>query len=230
MEKAAAAGVQAGVRWETTLGVGAAFGLAACVACPAAAAQDAQAPATTTVVAQAQIDMMQMRLPDPNARVVLPTGAGRVEVQTSTLPRLEAQDGGFQAPRVDVALLPTRRSYGFSPVLGVGGIGPQRPALPGLAAPRASFDLGLRWTQRLAGQQRVDITAWRRMNTEEDAYTLAQMQQPVYGARVELNLSPVRKTGFALDHGFIGVQLESGARISIKRKDGHPMFYYRTKF
>lgn len=228
MEKAAAAGIQAGVRWKTALGASAAFGLAACVACPAAA-QDAQAPAAT-VVAQAQIDMLHMRPPAPNARVDFPAGAGRVEVQTSTLPRLEAQDGGFQAPRLDVSLLPTRRSYGFSPVLGVGGIGPQRPPLPGLAAPRASFDLGLRWTQRLAGRQRVDITAWRRMNNEEDAYMLAQMQQPVYGARVELNLSPVRKTGFALDHGFIGLQLESGARISIKRKDGHPMFYYRTTF
>lgn len=229
MEKAAAAGIQTGVRWQTTLGVWAAFGLAACVACPAAEAQDAPPPAGT-VVAQAQIDMMHMRLPDPNARVQLPTGAGRVEVQTSTLPRLEAQDSGFQAPRVDVSLLPSRRSYGFSPVVGVGGIGPQQPPLPGLAPPRASFDVGLRWTQLLAGRQRVDITAWRRMNTEQDAYTLAQMQQPVYGARVELNLSPVRKTGFALDHGFIGVQLESGARISVKRKDGHPMFYYRTKF
>jgi hypothetical protein len=40
----------------------------------------------------------------------------------------------------------------------------------------------------------------------------------------------VRKAGFSLDHGFIGLQLESGARISVKRKDGHPMIYYRTTF
>ena len=95
---------------------------------------------------------------------------------------------------------------------------------------RPSFDVGLRWTQLLSGRQRVDITAWRRMNTDYDAYTLAQMQQPVYGARVELNLAPVRKAGFSLSHGFIGLQLESGARITVKRKDGHPMFYYRTAF
>jgi hypothetical protein len=30
--------------------------------------------------------------------------------------------------------------------------------------------------------------------------------------------------------GFHGFQLESGAKISVKRKDGRPMVYYRTAF
>ena len=45
-----------------------------------------------------------------------------------------------------------------------------------------------------------------------------------------MNLAPARKRGFALDKGFIGLQLESGARISVKRKDGKPMIYYRSTF
>ena len=72
--------------------------------------------------------------------------------------------------------------------------------------------------------------AWRRMNTDDDAYSLIQQRQPVYGARVEMNLAGGRKSGIATGVGFIGVQLESGARISVKRKDGRPMIYYRTSF
>jgi hypothetical protein len=33
-----------------------------------------------------------------------------------------------------------------------------------------------------------------------------------------------------MDRGFIGMQLEGGARITIKRKDGRPMVYYRSAF
>jgi hypothetical protein len=91
-------------------------------------------------------------------------------------------------------------------------------------------DFGLRWTQRLQSQHKIDITAWRRMNTPDDAYSLVTMREPVYGARVEMNLSGGRKAGLAFDTGFIGMQLESGARITVKRKDGRPMVYYRTKF
>jgi hypothetical protein len=68
------------------------------------------------------------------------------------------------------------------------------------------------------------------MTAADDDYSLAQMREPVYGARVEMNLAAARKSGFALDRGFLGFQLESGARISVKRKDGRPMIYYRSAF
>jgi hypothetical protein len=150
----------------------------------------------------------------------------RVQVQTSALPRLDAQDTGFHAPRVDLSLFPTTSSN-LGAVVGVSGYS-NRPVLLGLQAAHPSVDFGVRWSQRLQGSH-IDITAWRRMSTDEDAYTLAQMREPMYGARVELNLSP-SKSPLKLDGGFIGMQLESGARISIKRKDGGPMLYYRTSF
>jgi hypothetical protein len=69
------------------------------------------------------------------------------------------------------------------------------------------------------------------MTTPDDAISMVQMRQPaVYGARVEMNLTAGPRTTFALDRGFVGLQLESGARITIKRKDGRPMVYYRTTF
>lgn len=149
----------------------------------------------------------------------------RVQVQASSLPRFDAQDSGFQGPRVDLSITPyDREGNGLGAVLGLANLS----AGPGLQ-PRLGVDVGLRWSHMLQSQ-RVDITAWRRMNVPDDAYTQVIMREPMYGARVEMNLSPARHAGLAMDLGFIGFQMESGARITIKRKDGRPMVYYRTSF
>jgi hypothetical protein len=149
----------------------------------------------------------------------------RVEVQASSLPRFDAQDAGFQAPRVDLSITPfDRHGNGLGAVFGL----TSPSAGPGLQ-PRTGVDVGLRWSQLLQSQ-RVDITAWRRMNSADDAYTQILMREPVYGARVEMNLAGGQHSGLAMDLGFVGFQMESGARITIKRKDGRPMVYYRTAF
>lgn len=92
------------------------------------------------------------------------------------------------------------------------------------------LDLGLRWRQPLPSEQHVDITAWRRTDAPVDAFTLARSREPVYGARVEMKLKPARGTRFVATHRFIGLQLESGDRIILRRKDGSPTLYYRTRF
>ena len=208
MEKAAGSG-KAGVRWEAALGCLSA--LVGAVLCPAVHAQDAASGSAEVLVAQARVE--------PPVRV---------QVQTSALPRFDAQDGGFQAPRVDVSVTPlSAGGSGLGAVLGLAS--PTAGTQPlGLQA-RAAVDLGVRWTQRLQSQRQIDVTAWRRLNGPDDAYSLIQMRQPVYGARVEMNLA-ASKGPLALDRGFIGMQLEGGARITIKRKDGRPMVYYRTTF
>ena len=210
MEKAAGAGKQAGVRWEAALGCLAA--LAGGVLCPAAHAHDAAQDGPEVRVAQARVEPPL-----------------RVQLQTSALPRFDAQDGGFQAARVDLSVTPLNANgSGLGAVLGLAS--PSAAPQPlGLQA-RAAVDLGVRWTQRLQSQRQIDVTAWRRLTGPDDAYSLIQMRQPVYGARVEMNLAPASKSGFALDRGFIGMQLEGGARITVKRKDGRPMVYYRTSF
>jgi hypothetical protein len=210
MEKVAAAGpLGAGTQKELRFGAWAA--LLACALCPAVWAQEEGFRPAEARAGQAHAEP-QMRL----------------QVQTSTLPRLEAQDSGFQAPRVDVSLFPTNQSSGLGAVVGMSGFSARQPPI-GLQPQRPSFDLGLRWSHKLQSQQ-VDITAWRRMNGDDDAYSLVQARQPLYGARFEMALSAARKPGFAADLGFIGVQLQGGARISIKRKNGGPMLYYRTTF
>ena len=183
------------------------------LACPGGWAQEAGRPAET-IVAQAG--------PEQQPQV-------RVQVQASTLPRLDTQEASFLAPRVDMTLYPAH-SHGLGAVVGMSSFAPRPEAglQPyGLQPNRPGVDLGLRWSPRLQNQQ-IDITAWRRMSID-DAYSLVQQQQPVYGARVEMNLAS-SKSSFGFVRGILGLQLESGARISVKRKYGGPMIYYRTTF
>jgi hypothetical protein len=100
---------------------------------------------------------------------------------------------------------------------------PAGTALPG------TVDIGLQWSQVLSAQQTVDITAWRRLAPPPDAISLVQQQDTVYGARFEMKLkSPSAKSFFA--DKFIGLQLDSGARIGIKKSNGNPTIYYRNQF
>ena len=212
MEKVAAAGAgTTGARWEVRTAVGAVVSV--CAACPPVWAQESMQAPAEVLLAQSQVD--------PGVRVRL---------QTTTLPRLDAQESGFQSSRIELSLFPTAGPSGLGALLGMTGFTTrQAPQGLGLQPQRPSIDLGVRWSQRVQSQQ-VDILAWRRMSADDDAYALVQARQPVYGARVEMNLSAGRKSGLAADLGFVGLQMEGGARISIKRKNGAPMVYYRSNF
>lgn len=154
----------------------------------------------------------------------------QLEVNATALPRLDGQPGGFQAPRVDLAVVPASGS-GLGVAVGMSsGFTAHRILLPSGHAARPGVDLGLTFRHTLANDKQIDITAWRRMQGEQDAFTLVQMREPLYGARVEMKLSSANKTGLAFERGFVGLQLEGGAKISIKRRHGGPMIYYRTKF
>ncbi|HWP11119.1 MAG TPA: hypothetical protein VNN06_04815 [Ramlibacter sp.] len=168
---------------------------------------------------------------------MLSTGAGpdererpQLDVSASSLPRFDNTDGSTWSSRIDVTWLPPRQSaLGLS--LGMTSYqGPAfSPTPPSLGA-APSVDLGIHWRYTPEGNNRVDVTAWRRL-VPPDALTLVQLQQPGYGARVEMQIGPaVPKSGFVADRGFIGLQLESGARVTVRRSGGKPMIYYRSKF
>lgn len=214
MEKVANTGAQAEGGWDMLRVFAAA--LCAVFATAPAAAQQAAPPPEPLLLAEARPEQQPVRL----------------QLEASTLPRLDAQDAGFQAPRLDLSVVPENANgTGVGPVLGVRTTPTQSPpGSPALAAPRSGIDVGLRFSHRFQNENRIDVTAWRRMNAPDDAYTLIQMREPVYGARVEMKLKPAKFSALGFDRGLLGFQLESGARISIKRKDGRPMVYYRTSF
>ena len=153
----------------------------------------------------------------------------QLDLSASSLPRFDNTDGSARSSRIDMTWLPPRRSaLGLS----LGMTSSQGSAFAATApypGGPASVDLGLHWRYTPDGNYRIDVTAWRRV-VPADPLTLVQIHQPSYGARVEMRINPVQKTGFVADRGFIGFQFESGARVTLRRSGGKPMIYYRTRF
>ena len=87
----------------------------------------------------------------------------------------------------------------------------------------------MHWRYTLDRQYRIDFTAWHRV-AAADAIDLVQSREPTYGARVEMGLGSLPKSGFVADRGFLGLQLDGGARITVRRSAGRPMLYYRATF
>jgi hypothetical protein len=65
-----------------------------------------------------------------------------------------------------------------------------------------------------------------------DALSLIQQRDPVFGARVEFQLttSNSRFVSDLREMRFIGLQLDSGAKLGIRRMNGNPTIYYRATF
>lgn len=171
--------------------------------------------ASSTSIAQADHGMDERRGP-------------QLELSGSFLPRFDNTDGSTHTSRLDLTWLPHRRS---ALGLAVGMSSPYGSSLasgPAFAGHPPGVDLGLHWRYTLDSNYRVDVTAWRRIPA--DAATLVQSQAPTYGARIEMGMGQATRRGFVADRGFLGFQLESGARITVRRSGGKPMIYYRTKF
>lgn len=195
----------------------AAVTVVACAACQGAGAQVAEIAAAELPIAAAAAVVRGEQPPQP-----------RLELTKMTLPRLEGLDSATSGPRLDMTLLPPRKSIGLA--VGMSGFQPAPAALGPNNTPATNVDVGMHWRHGGEGNYQVDVTAWRRMTQQVDAYTMIQQrQEPTYMARVELNLSG-KQSGFVADRGFLGLQLESGARISLRRKNGGAMLYYRAKF
>jgi hypothetical protein len=153
----------------------------------------------------------------------------QMEVSASSLPRFDSPDGATRSSRIDMTVLPTRQSA-LGPSLAMTRSDPS--ALWGLrpfAGGTTSVDLGLHWRYTPDANYRFDVTAWRRLNPV-DAASLIDNPESSYGARVEMHLASAPRSGFVADHRFLGFQLESGARITLRRSGGRPMVYYRSDF
>lgn len=156
--------------------------------------------------------------------------ASILEISSSSLPRFDNFDGGNRTQqRIDIALLSPGRSA-FGVTLGMTSLAVSRYGFTG-AGPEgpSGVSLGLQWRYLIDSGRRLDITAWRELGRPGDALALVQSRDAGYGARVEMQLSGSRRTLVA-DRGFLGVQLDSGARIALKRSAGKPMVYYRNSF
>jgi hypothetical protein len=172
----------------------------------------------------------ELMLAQANAPAVSQRSAVQLEVSNSTIPRLDSGDSATRSARIDMSLFaPEKTSLGL--LVGLTSSDRRQAfGIPGFAATSGGVDVGLRWRHRFDANHQIDIAAWRRL-APSDAGSLPADREPSYGARVEMNMSPQRKSGFVADRGFLGFQLESGARITVRKGGGgQPMVYYRTKF
>jgi hypothetical protein len=161
------------------------------------------------------------------------TTPAQLEFSASDLPRFENVDGSTRASRVDLTWLPPRQP-GLGLAMGM-SVGMTNRTAPGFAAggpylnPTPRIDLGFHWRYTMDSQYRIDFTAWHRM-AAADAIDLVQSREPTYGARVEMGLNSMPKSGLVAERGFVGLQLDGGARITLRRSGGKPMVYYRVNF
>lgn len=159
-----------------------------------------------------------------------PAAGSTLEISTSSLPRFDNVDGSTRTQqRMDMALLsPGRASFGVT--MGVTGLSPARSG-PNAGRPDGltGVNLGLQWRYVFDNNRRIDVTAWREMGRPDDALALVQSRDPGYGARVEMRLSG-SNSPLVADRGFVGIQLDGGARITLRRSAGRPMVYYRNQF
>ena len=153
----------------------------------------------------------------------------RLGVMALALPRFDGTESSARSQRLDMSLL-AQQPLAFGPTLGlVGGPAPGRS--PGLATDTISaVTLGMHWRYSPDSNSRIDILAWRRVSPPADALALVQSHQGDYGARVEMKLGQGRRSGLVADRAFLGMQLDGGARVGLKRSAGKPMVYYRNNF
>jgi hypothetical protein len=193
-----------------------ALALLLCAFAPSTWAQGEDA--ADTVLAQATVPAARERQP-------------QMEVSATSLPRFDNTDGATRSARIDMSWFPPRPSaLGLSVgMTGTDAIGLSAAQPFTGASPQVG--LGLHWRHTLDNSNRIDITAWRRVGPT-DAASLIQSREPSYGARVEMRIASGSKRGLVADRGFLGLQLESGARITLRKsRGGMPtMMYYRTKF
>lgn len=159
-----------------------------------------------------------------------PATGSRIEISATNLPRFDNFDGTSRTQqRVDMALLTPGRSA-FGVTMGVTGLAPSRYGFtPGSRDGVTGVNLGLQWRYTVDNNRSIDIRAWRDLGRPNDALSLVQSRDAGYGARVEMQLSGSRSP-FVAERGFIGLQLDGGARITLRRSGGRPIIYYRNKF
>ena len=161
---------------------------------------------------------------------VVPMTGSVIEISSSNLPRFDNFDGSNRTQqRIDMALLSPGRSA-FGVTMSVTGLSPSRGGFnAGATEGLTGVNLGLQWRYMFDNHRRLDIKAWREMGRPNDALAMIQSREAGYGARVEMQLAGSRSPLVA-EHGFVGLQLDGGAKITLRRSGGRPMVYFRNRF
>ncbi len=92
-------------------------------------------------------------------------------------------------------------------------------------------EVGVRWRSRLEGNQRLDLSAWRRLAATGTADSPpATQDEVVLQTRIELQFTNPRSSASLGELGALGLQLGSDSKLSMRIRRGGPMVYYRMQF
>jgi hypothetical protein len=92
-----------------------------------------------------------------------------------------------------------------------------------------SLDIALQWRPVAVQGQQIDITAWHRITPAPAFTNFDGPREANFGARIELAIASAKSRPFK-DSQFLGLQLDNGAKIMLRRKNGNPTLYYRVQF
>ncbi|MDZ5461257.1 hypothetical protein [Azohydromonas lata] len=98
----------------------------------------------------------------------------------------------------------------------------------GLNPPRP--EVGVRWRSRLEGNQRLDLSAWRRITANGAAASPEAQDEAALQTRIELQFTSPRSSASLGELGALGVQLGADSKLSMRVRRGGPMLYYRMQF
>lgn len=105
-----------------------------------------------------------------------------------------------------------------------------RPAGPtSTSVGAAGLKLGLQWRTTPVSGQQLRAQFWRRVPLNAPHWQGGQggWVEPVYGARVEMQLAPRKRLKL---RDLLGMQLDNGARLSVRPRKGRVSLYYRVQF
>jgi hypothetical protein len=122
-------------------------------------------------------------------------------------------------PQVDLVMLATAVPTSSVTLQGT-------PASSGLRA-SPSLNLGLRWRPAPVAGRNVDAQLFRRVSKTTERDDDWQIDAPLYGAKVEMQMSRPQRVSL---RDLLGVQLDNGARVSVRPRNGKLSLYYRVQF
>lgn len=143
---------------------------------------------------------------------------------TGALAQLMVEAEPTRLPQVDLVMLaePQPPNAGSAYQLNWSAFAPQQQAAP------SHLNLGLRWRPTTPAGRQVDAQVWRRVTSTTPSSLAYVEDAPEYGARVEMQITPAKRTIPLRD--LLGMQLDNGARLSLRPRNGKVSLYYRMQF
>lgn len=151
----------------------------------------------------------------------MPRWLACLAVMASPLAMAQTEEPSAGLPNVDLVML----QADAAPAL-TGSLNWAAQAL-GQSAPAGALRLGLRWRPAPIAGRQFAAQVWHRLNAAPDPIELWNDGPPLYGAQVEMQLSPAKSMSL---RDLLGMKLDNNSRVSVRPRNGKVSIYYKMQF